>query len=423
MSDEPSDNAGPTGFLAEHPRTRTVLLVTATIVLVGLALQTLAEGAALIRAVLVPTAVAVLLTALLMPLMVLLNHRLKFPRTLAAAVTLLIALTVVAGLLTLAGAQIAAGIQELLAATTFELQQLKNWLTNSPLPIQAEQVDNVLTQIEAWLRNHQAEIAQEATGLGAGAANLLVATVLCLVGTFFFLAEGDRIGTWFIMLLPKRSRERVYQACRRGWVTIGTYTKTQLIVSAVDAIGIGIGAAVLGLPLVLPIIAITFILCFIPMVGAILSGAIVVLVAMTFEGLTTAIIMLVIVVAVQQLESNILSPLLMGKAVNVHPIGVLLGVATGTYLLGLIGALFAVPFLATMNTMMNYLAGRDPFPGLNEGRSALTESPKRLMGNQGKMRFPPRIGQATPDWVQGQIDLQARRMRRRRWDKTVDDEE
>ncbi|NLT29744.1 MAG: AI-2E family transporter [Propionibacterium sp.] len=422
MSDETNDNNTTTaGFLAEHPRTRTVLLVTATIVLVGLALQTLAEAAALIRAVLVPTAVAVLLTGLMMPLMVLLNHKLKLPRSLAAAITLLSSVAAVAGLLTLAGAQLASGIRELLAATTFELQQLKNWLTDSPLPIGAEQVDNVITQVETWLREHQSEIAQEATGLGAGAANLLVATVLCLVGTFFFLAQGDRIATWFIMLLPKRSRERVYQAGRRGWVTIGTYTKTQLVVSAVDALGIGIGAALLGLPLVMPIIAITFILCFIPMVGAFLSGAIVVLVAMAFEGLTTAIIMLVIVIAVQQLESNILSPLLMGKAVNVHPIGVLLGVATGTYLLGLIGALFAVPFLATLNTMMNYLAGRDPFPGLNEGRSALTESPKRLMGDLGKMRIPPRMGEATPDWVQGQFDLQARRMRRRRWDRSSDD--
>lgn len=400
-------------FLDDHPRTRAVLLVAVTIVAVGMAGQILSQSASLVRPVLIPTAIAVLLTGLLMPLQVVFNHRLRIPRSLSALLTLLIAVGAVTALMWVAGAQLASGVRQLLEVATLELSQIHTWIEDSPLPISGEQASQVMDEIEIWLNENQGRLAQEATDIGASAASILVGTILCLVGTFFFLSQGDRIATWFIRLLPRSWRERTFQASRRGWVSIGTYTKTQVIVAFVDAVGIGIGAAILGLPFVLPLIAITFILCFIPIIGAVLSGAIAVLIAMTFEGFTAAIIMLIIVLAVQQLESNILSPVLMGKAVNVHPIGVLLGVATGTYLFGLVGALFAVPLLATINSMTSYLSGNDPFPGLTQGRSALTDSAKRLVGDQGKMRIPGRIGQATPDWVEGQTELLARKARRR----------
>ena len=214
-----------------------------------------------------------------------------------------------------------------------------------------------------------------------------------------FLAQGDKIASWVVMLFPRGWRRPAYEAGRRGWVTLGTYTKMQMVISGADAVGIGLGAWALGVPFVLPLTAITFILCFIPVVGAFVSGALVVLVALAFKGVTTALIMLVIVIAVQQLESDVLSPILMGKAVNIHPVAVLLGIAAGSYLVGFLGALFAVPFMATVNTMAKYLAGRDPFPALDAGGSALTDSPRRLSDGMDDPATPKRLGDATPMWL------------------------
>lgn len=393
-------------FLAENPRTRAVLLTAVTILAVGLALQMLGSAGALTSSVLIPTAVAILLTALLMPIQVLLNHRLKLPRSAAAALTLLLGLGLVSGLFYLAGASIADGIDGVKEVAVEQLATFQEWLTSSGLPVGQEQIDNALDSILQWLQTNQSQIAEQAAGIGSGAANFLVGMLLCLVGTFFFLAEGDRMASWVVMRLPGAWQVRAFEAGRRGWVSVGSYAKTQVIVAAVDAIGIGIGAAILRVEFVIPLTAITFVLCFIPMVGAVISGALFVLVALTFQGLGAAVIMLIIVIGVQQLESNFLSPQLMGKAVNIHPVAVLLGVATGTYLFGLVGALFAVPAIAAVNSMSNYLSGRDPFPGLATGGSALTSPARDLVGDKPKVKVPKRIGEATIDWAYAALDAQ-----------------
>ncbi|HHW83099.1 MAG TPA: AI-2E family transporter [Actinomycetales bacterium] len=387
-------------ILPNHPRTRVIILVSVTIILLGLAIQMIYAAFHVVSPVLIPTAVALLLTGLLMPLQVLLNHRLRFPRPVAAVTSLLVAIAVVAGLLAVSGMQLLEGWSELQSTASLSLEELPNWIDQSELPISGEQVNGWIETGRVWLEENQSAVTSGVLGFGAGFASVVVGILLCLVGTFFFLADGDRIASWLIMRLPNDLREQAYEAGRRGWVTLGTYTRTQLVVSAVDAIGIGIGAWILGVPFVIPIIALTFVLCFIPMVGAILAGAIVVLIALGFEGMTSAIIMLIIVVAVQQIESNLLAPLLLGRAVNVHPIGVLIGVALGTYLLGLVGALFAVPLMSMINSMSLYLSDRDPFPGLDAGGRALVDPPRKLMGEAEPAPIPRRIGQATPRWVQ-----------------------
>ncbi|MGC5628831.1 AI-2E family transporter [Georgenia sp. Z1344] len=370
-----------------------------TIVLVGLAVQTINQAGALLSSILIPTAVAILLTGLLMPLQVLLNHRLRLPRLAAAALTILITLAFLTGVGALVGTQISEGIGEVGELASLQVQDIVNAIASSPLPVDAAQVQSAMDQAGTWLQENSSQIATSAVGIGTGAAGVVVGAVLCLVATFFFLAEGDRLGTWAIMRLPRQWHERAYEAARRGWVTIGTYTKTQALVAAVDAVGIGIGAAILGVPFVIPLTVLTFVLCFIPVVGAFVSGALFVLVALGSQGLTAAIIMLVIVVGVQQLESNFLQPVLMGRAVDVHPIVVLLGVATGSYIMGIVGALFAVPAIAAVNTIASYLGGRDPFPGLAHGGSALTDPPRRLLPEVDAERIPKQLGSVSPAWV------------------------
>ncbi|MEI2776171.1 MAG: AI-2E family transporter [Tetrasphaera sp.] len=246
---------------------------------------------------------------------------------------------------------------------------------------------------------NSSDLARGVAGAGSRATSVMLGTFVALISTFFFLAEGDRIAAWIVELLPRSWRGRAYEAGRRGWVTLGTYAKMQAVVSGFDAIGIGIGAVLLGVPFVLPLIAITFVLCFIPVLGAVVSGALFVLVALAFKGWTTALIMLAVVVAVQQFESSVLGPILMGKAVSLHPLAVLLVVIGGTYLFGFVGALFAVPVAATLNTTAAYLAGRDPFPGLDGGGSALLSSPRQLADGIPKITTPRRLGEATPAWL------------------------
>lgn len=177
-----------------------------------------------------------------------------------------------------------------------------------------------------------------------------------------------------------------------------------MIVSAADAVGIAIGMIILGLPFIVPLTVLTFLLCFIPMLGAWLSGAVVVIVALVFEGPGAAIFLAIWVLAVQQIESQVLSPLLMGKAVNVHPLAILLGVTTGTYLMGLTGALLTVPALACTMSMLRYWQGRDPFPGLAAGKSALLDSPKDLVAEYKPVKLPSRVGGVTPNWIQRRFD-------------------
>lgn len=393
-------------FFDQHPGLRAVLVACALIVLVGWTVRTLAEAGALVSSILVPTMLSILFAGLLMPLQVLLNHTLRLPRSVAAGLTLLLSLGAVGGLLWVAGAQLAAGLEDIVTVFQGQLEALRSWALQT-LPIGRDQLNAAISQAQAWLASNQASLAQGALGAGVTAAGVMVSGVLALVATFFFLAQGDRIASGLLALLPKDWRRTLWEAGRRGWVTLGTYCRTQLVVAAVDALGIGLGAFLLGLPFVIPVIAITFVLCFIPFVGAIVSGALVVAIALAFDGLTPALIMLAIVIAVQQIESNVLSPLLMGKAVDVHPLLILLSVAGATYIFGLVGALFMVPVIATIKSILLYLHGADPFPVLDSGGSALTDSPRRLMGDRQEIRNPPRIGEASPAWLEDEIEADA----------------
>lgn len=258
------------------------------------------------------------------------------------------------------------------------LDKAEEWLANGPFGIDHAQLRDLFTQGREWLTANTSSLSSGALNATGSAGTVLVGAFMALIVALFFLAEGDRISSFLLMVLHEPTRNRARQTIRRSWVTLGNWARTQVVVSAVDAIRIGVGAAFLGLPFVVPMIVITFLLCFIPLFGALLSGAMFALVALLFQGPVAALIMIAEVIAVQQLECNALQPLLMGKAVNLHPLVVLLGVTTGTYLLGLTGALLTVPILAAVNAGYKFWVGRDPFPGLAAGGSALAGSPRQL---------------------------------------------
>ncbi|PID53681.1 MAG: hypothetical protein CSB46_06700 [Micrococcales bacterium] len=194
------------------------------------------------------------------------------------------------------------------------------------------------------------------TGTATSAVTGVLLTLFTLV---FLLYDGRGIWAWVVSLLPKQAQSRVDLAGRDGWATLTSYVRATVVVAAADAAGVGIGAVVLQLPLAAPIAMLVFLGAFVPIVGAALSGAVAVLIALVTQGVTAAVVMLAIVLAVQQVEGHVLQPLLMGRAVSVHPLGVVLAVAGGLVVAGIIGAVFAVPVVAVLKTVVVSIRGSD----------------------------------------------------------------
>lgn len=309
-------------------------------------------------------AFALLLTGLLMPLHRLIQRVIKNSHA-AAGVTMIVFLTGLIGVTVLAGAQIINGFGELRDSIFEALGQLEAWLREGPLGLDGAGFAEYIEQAREWMSANSGQLLTGAMAAGSVLTTFTVALVLALVTTFFFLADGRRIWLWFVSLLPSDIEERVDAAFSDGFHSVRAYIKTQAIVAGVDAIGIGLGAFFLGLPLVIPMTIIVFITAFIPVIGAVLSGAIVILIAGFAKSLTTALIMLGIVILVQQLESNLLQPVLMSRAVALHPWGVIIGVAIGGAIYGIAGALFAVPLMAMIKVVVQSLrdSGRGHPPG------------------------------------------------------------
>lgn len=316
------------------------------------------------KTIVVPVLVAMLLTVLLRPISQFMVRKLKIPNTLATAVTVLGLIAVVAGLLSVAGREIVTGVGELWDKAQAGFEELLRWMAEGPLQISTDDLEAYLDQLTKALSDNSSSIVSGAMSATATVGHVLAGTLISLFCLFFFVMEGDRIWRWCVNVLPKRSQNRVHQAAVRGWITLGGYARMQIVVAAVDGIGIGLGAALLGVPLAIPLGILVFVGSFVPIVGAVFTGAVAVLVALVDQGPLVALVMLGVVLAVQQIEGNVLQPFLMGRAVSLHPVAVLLAVTAGTLAAGIIGALFAVPLAALLNTIFRYLYGTDPFPDL-----------------------------------------------------------
>ena len=185
---------------------------------------------------------------------------------------------------------------------------------------------------------------------------ILAGLLLVLFATFFFLRDGRRISRFLIGLLPEPARDKIGSAADMSWSTLVSYVRATVLVAFIDAVGIGIAIAVLRVPFALPLAALVFLAAFIPIVGATVSGAVAVLVALVFRNPAVALILLGAVIGVQQLEGHVLQPLIMGRAVAIHPLAVIMAIATGVVLAGIVGGLIAVPMVAVLNTGIRHLA-------------------------------------------------------------------
>jgi len=308
--------------------------------------------------------IAILIAVLLHPVATWLRRALRFPPALASITAILLAGGFAGGLLVMAGRSIALGFASLADRAVDGFNEMLVWLSDGPLEIEPEQIDAWLDEAIVTIEDNASVLASGVLQATSSVTQVLAGALIALFCLFFFLKEGRTIWQWFVRLAPRRARDPINEAGIRGWLTLSSYARTQILVAFVDAVGIGAGAAILGVPLALPLGVLVFLGAFIPIVGAVLTGAVAVLVAFVDQGLVIALIMLGVVLLVQQAESNLLQPWLMGNAVSLHPVAVLLAVAAGTGVAGVLGALLAVPVTAVINTVVLYFHGHDKHPHL-----------------------------------------------------------
>ncbi|MBS1674048.1 MAG: AI-2E family transporter [Actinobacteria bacterium] len=300
--------------------------------------------------IVVPLLVAILITALLWPVFERML-RARWPRWLAIVVSLLATLAIVGGLLTLAVWQITQQWDQVQTRTVAAWGQLQQFLIDGPLHLTEKQLGDALEQAIAFLGEQGALLRSGALAIGTTFGHVATGAVLTVFILLCLLADGGGIWNWTVKLFPRAARPAVDAAARNGWATVINYARTQMLVAFIDAIGIGLGAFLLGVPLAVPVAVLVFLGSFIPIVGAVVTGTLAVFLALVYNGPWIALWMLVVLIGVQQLEGHVLQPILMGSAVKVHPLAVVLVVAGGALIAGIPGALFAVPLAAFVNVV------------------------------------------------------------------------
>jgi len=312
--------------------------------------------------VVIPLAIALLLSALLAPPVRFLRRRLRFPPSLAAGLVLVGGLAVVVGTLTLVVNQFIDAAPDLADSASEGITEVQNWLTNGPLNLSTQQLADTAKTMQDWLKDNQSRLTSQAVSTATATIEYIALFFLVLFATFFFLRDGRRIWRWIVKIFPKAAEQPVAEAGEAAWLTLVAYVRATVLVAFIDAFFIGIALWVFKVPLAFPLAALVFLAAFIPIVGATLSGAVAVLVALVDRGWVVALFILGAVILIQQLEGHVLQPMIMGRAVAIHPLAVIVAIAAGVILAGIIGALVAVPIVAVLNTAIRHLAERRRSP-------------------------------------------------------------
>lgn len=347
----PVRDAVPYGVQVAAAWSWRLLLIAAVLALLGFLVVQL-------RYIVVPFLIAVLLAALLVPFSQFLQRH-RWPKWLAVTVSMVLMLGAVSALVVLVVTQVRREFPEARDRTLSAYDGFLHWLAQPPFDIDQDELGVYLQQF--WDSITGDALWTGALSVGSTAGHVLAGLLLALFATLFILIDGRRIWRWFVRLFPRKARAAVDGGGQAGWVTLTTFVKVQIFVAFVDAVGIGLGAWIMGLffggfPLVIPIAVAVFLGAFVPVVGALVTGALAVFVALIYLGPIPAVIMLGIVLLVQQVEGHVLQPLVLGTAVKVHPLAVVFAVAGGALLAGIPGALFAVPLVATVNVMVGFIA-------------------------------------------------------------------
>ncbi|MDY6869905.1 MAG: AI-2E family transporter [Actinomycetota bacterium] len=303
--------------------------------------------------ILLPVVLALIVCTVLWPPVCWLRGK-GVPSAAAAVLMLLAAVGLLSGLVAAVAPAIVEQSTELAQQASAGVVQVRDWLGGPPLDISEAQLDSAVTAITDRLNSSSAQIASGVfTGVSA-ATSALVTAFTTIVVTFFLLKDGPRFIPWLRRTVGNPAAPHVAEVLERVWSTLGGFIRTQALVSLVDAVLIGAGLVILGVPLAYPLAIITFIGGFVPFVGAFVAGGLAVLVALVSNGPVDALIVLAIILAVQQLEGNVLQPWLQSKSMKLHAVIVLLAVTLGGSTFGIVGAFLAVPVAAAAAVIIRY---------------------------------------------------------------------
>jgi predicted PurR-regulated permease PerM len=307
-----------------------------------------------IEVVVLPILAAIVFSALLRPLAAFFQRH-GVSRLLATWMAFLIALLLVVGVGTLVIYRATVEWHTLVKDLSATSEKFRHWLSTGPLHLKNQDLANLQQKAVAQLNAHRGAIANGVVSGASVLVEIVAGIVLTAFITFFFIYDGERI--WRFVTSPFRSRtaERVDRAALAAWNTLSGYIRGSVIIAAIHGLAMGITLSVLGVPLVAPLTLLVFITSFVPLVGVLVGGGLAVFVTMGTQGVTAGIILLAVLVVEHQLEGHLLQPFIMGRYVQLHPLAIALALTVGTILEGVVGAIVAVPLVATLHAAWPHL--------------------------------------------------------------------
>lgn len=346
------------------------------LLLVGAAVIVLAIVVVKLRLVVLPALLSLFIVVILAPPKDWLISR-RVPPALASLLVLVAALAALVVIVTLLAPRFATELAQLGATAAAGIEEVTSALAEGSLGISAVDVDRALNDALITLESNSAQITQ---GLLSGAlliGEVLAGLLLMLVMIFFYLKDGDRIWAWIVDFFPSgQTRVDVNELGRRAWATLTGYIRGVTLVAIVDSVLIGIALAILGVPLVLPLAVLTFFAAFFPLIGAFTAGLLAALVALVSQGVLVAVIVVIVITLIQQLEGDILYPVVVGRAIRLHPLAILVALTAGGVTAGVMGALLAPPLMAVGWSVAAYLRDHaDRPPIVDAGGLPLAEGP------------------------------------------------
>lgn len=330
-----------------------VLLILAAITALGALLSH-------VYLVTVTITIAVMLCALLEPAVRILRG-FGLPRPLAALLVFVLGIAAIAFLTWYALSQIAAAKDVLITQVQDAADTIRHWLVHGPLHVAPAQADKYTTNLGDTLAQNQGNILSGVASQASGALGILSGAVLCLFATLFMLLDNGSMWRWVVRLAPVHSRAHVATAGAAAWRTLTAYMRSLVLLGGINALAMVPAMWIAGLPLVAPLAVLIFLGSLVPLIGVIVAGVIVCLIALVTKGVATAIVMAVVLVLIVQLFGNLLNPIILGKAVDLHPLAILVTVTAGTLLAGAFGAFVGVPLVAVLNNGVKAIRnGRSP---------------------------------------------------------------
>ena len=307
-----------------------------------------------LRVVVVPVLASLLVATLLVPPADFLCRH-GWPSAFATGVVMVAAAAILGGIAALIAPAFVDQFDQLETSVDEAVEEVVRWLVQGPFDLERDQIDEAVQNGLDSLRSNAGGIGRGVLSGASLLAEVIAGLLLMIVLVFFFVHDGRRMWEFGLSLVPRQRRELVDGAGQEVWTATAGYMRGVALIAVVDAVLIGIALALIGVPLVVPLMVLVFFGAFIPLVGAVASGAIAALVALISNGVVDAALVVGAIVAIQQIEGDLLYPNVVGRMIRLHPVAILLVLTAGTVVAGIIGALLAIPVAAAAWTAFRYV--------------------------------------------------------------------